>query len=282
MVKKAVLPLLIFVLAPAFLWAESREAAYVTARDGLIRHCEKAIVPVDERLALAGLEKELQTIVGSVKIKGFPAPGSINLITLLRDNAGFDQLDGLRYDSGEEILVVTTESLLMSYVSDHPTLPRTLRKLSELGDFYRRAFHADAGVICYAEVPVEKRKGQSFVRAFLGVSAQDIAPIVPDELFVFVSAGPYVLLVNAPAAAEIPDIGKCRKEWDRWKKKSVDAYEIYRSSKFTNTRAFEDSRRYEGEGFEAYCRCFEREAKDRTFFPSLVAQAQSIVDRLLR
>jgi hypothetical protein len=39
---------------------------------------------------------------------------------------------------------------------------------------------------------------------------------------------------------------------------------------------------YEQQGFEAYQRCYEREAKNQKFFAPLEKQAQSIVDRLLR
>ncbi len=163
----------------------SLEETYLETRDGLIRQFEKSEQPVDERPALTELEKQMRTIVGPVRIEGFSGQGNINLLTL-KTESGYAQVDGLRFDSKHETLFVTTQGLFKHYLSEHPELPQAIIAISKDEDFYRRVFHADAGIMHYAEVPVECADGQSFAQAFLGVSGQDIGPFIPNEMFVFV------------------------------------------------------------------------------------------------
>jgi len=260
---------------------QSPENRYFETRDSFIRKLENATKPVETSPDLAELEKQLRTIVGPVRIEGFPGQGRIDLPTLQSDFA-HDQVDGLRFDSDRETLFVTTGNLLRHYLSERPELPQSIEAISKNGDFYRRVFHWDAGVAYYADVPVKSRAGQAFVHAFLGVSAQDIAPFIPNEIFVFVSTGKQLRLVNAPATVEISDIPQCRGVWEKINQKSSEALAIYRASQLKNKKAIEDHFRLETEGFEAYQRCFSREAKNQPFFTALIKQAQSIVDRLLK
>lgn len=272
--------LLIIPVTCAVLKAASPEERYFETRDRFIRQSEKATPPGDDRSALAELEKQMRAIVGKVKIKGFSGQGKINLWTLKNDDIGFGQVDGLRFDSGRESLFVTTKGLLKRYLAESTNLPATLREISKTGDFYRRVFHSDAGVIYYAEVPVASGKNQSFAYAFLGVSAQDIAPFIPNEIFVFVSTETRILIVYAPAAIAITDIPQCRSDWEKFNQKSSEAFEIYRASQFKDKEAIACSHLYREQGFAAYTSCFGKEAKGQQFFASLEKQAQAIVDRL--
>jgi len=261
--------------------SQSPEQRYFETRDSFIRKLENATKPVEVSPDLGELEKQLRTIVGPVRIEGFPGQGRIDLPTLQSEFAP-GQVDGLRFDSRSESLFVTTEQLLRHYLSERPELPQSLEAISKSGDFYRRVFHWDAGVVYYADVPVKSRAGQAFVHVFLGVSAQDIAPFIPNEIFVFVSTGKQIRLANAPATVEISDIPQCRREWGTFNRKASDALAMYRSSHLKNRKAIEDHFRYEAQGFEAYQRCFGREAKSQPFFAALEVQAQSIVDRMLK
>jgi hypothetical protein len=272
--------------APMTLVAASPEEKYFETRDNFIRQFEKASIPIDEldkkdEHALAELEKQLKAIVGPVNVEGFPKKGKINLITLQKDY-GFGQVDGLRFSAKQEQLFVTTDSILKKYLAGQPELPKDLAELSKTGEFYVRAITAEAAVTYFAEIPVKSANGKSYVHAFLGLTAQDIGPFIPKDIFVFVTNGNRILAVQSPAATEITEIPQCRKEWERFATKSSDAMEVYRSSGSNNQKASDESVQYEEQGFEAYHRCYEREAKNQKFFASLEKQAQSIVDRLLR
>jgi hypothetical protein len=272
--------------APMTLVAASLEEKYFETRDNFIRQFEKASVPIDvldekDKHALAELEKQLKPIIGPVNVEGFPKEGKINLLTLQQDY-GFGQVDGLRFSAKQEELFVTTDNILKKYLAGQPELPKDLAELSKTGEFYVRAITAEAAVTYFAEIPVKSANGKSYVRAFLGLTAQDIGPFIPKDIFVFVTNGNRILAVQSPAATELTEIPQCRNEWERFAKKSSDAMEVYRSSGLKNQGASDESVQYEEQGFEAYQRCYDREARNQKFFASLKKQAQSIVDRLLR
>jgi hypothetical protein len=172
---------------------------------------------------------------------------------------------------------------LKKYLAEQPELPKDLAELSRTAEFYSYAFTSGEAVTYFAEIPVKSPNGKSDVRAFLGLTAQDIGPFIPKDVFVFVTKGNRILAVQSPAAAEITEIPQCRNEWEKFAKKKADAMEVYRSSGLNNEKAFdEEVQQYEQQGFEAYQRCYDREARNQKFFASLKKQAQSIVDRLLR
>jgi hypothetical protein len=273
--------------APMTLVAASLEEKYFEARDNFIREFEKASGPIDvidekDRHALAELEKQLKSIVGPVNVEGFPKEGKINLETLEKGDLGFGQVDGLRFSSEQEYLFVTTDNILKKYLAGQPNLPKDLADLFKTGEFYTLAFTGEAAVTYFAEIPVKSTNGKSYVCAFLGLIAQDIGPFIPKAIFVLVTNGNRILAVQSPAAAEITEIPQCRNEWEKFAKKKADAHQVYESSGLKNEKALDEGVQYEQQGFEAYQRCYEREAKNQKFFAPLEKQAQSIVDRLLR
>jgi hypothetical protein len=257
------------------------EEAYFKARDRYIREFEKTPNPSKDGPALEKLEIRLREIFTPMTFEGFPGRGKINLLTLHKE-LGFGQVDGLRFDSGQQSILVTTHTLLAKYLDEHASFPKNIRALSKAPDFYRLAFSSDAAVTYFAEIAVESPKDQTFAHAFLGVTAQDIGPFVPSEIFVFVEKGSQIRLAYFPAAQQITDIPQCRSEWEKFEKKSSDALKTYRSSNLQNEKAFADSQRYEEQGFEAYRRCFGNEAKRQSFFAPLTKQTQSIVNLLLK
>jgi hypothetical protein len=273
--------------APMTLVAASPEEKYFEARDNFIREFEKASGPIDvldekDRHALAELEKQLKSIVGPVNVEGFPKEGKVNLETLQKGDLGFGQVDGLRFSSEQEYLFVTTDNILKKYLAEQSELPKDLTELSKTDEFYTLALSGEAAVTYFAEIPVKSTNGKSYVRAFLGLVAQDIGPFIPKAIFVLVTNGNRILAVQSPAAAEITEIPQCRNEWEKFAKKKADAHQVYESSGLKNEKALDEGLQYEQQGFEAYQRCYEREAKNQKFFVPLEKQAQSIVDRLLR
>src|SRR4030095_1165076 len=206
--------------------AASPEEKYFETRDNFIREFEKTPTPLDglaeqdqhaldekDRHALAELEKQLKAIVGPVNVEGFPKKGKMNLLTLQKDY-GFGQVDGLRFSAKQEYLFVTTDNVLKKYLAGQPELPKDLAELSKTGEFYVRAITAESAVTYFAEIPVKSANGKSYVRAFLGLTAQDIGPFIPKDIFVFVTKGNRILAAQSPTATEITEIPQCRHEWE--------------------------------------------------------------------
>ena len=267
---------------PMTLVAASLEEKYFETRDNFIRQVSTPSSPEansDER-ALSKLEKQLQMIIGPVDVVHFPKRGKINLETLEQGDGGFGQVDGLRFDSKDELLFVTTMGLLNSYLQQHKELPTELGKLAKAEEFYSSVFNWDAAVTHFAEVPVRTTNDKSFAYAFLGLWAQDIGPFPPKTLFVFFANGDRVFVVSTEVQSNIDQIAECKDVWDGFKKKSDAASAAYQASELKDQKATDDTVRYEEEGFRAYCQCFEQRAKTEPFFKQLTKQAQTLVDNL--
>jgi hypothetical protein len=281
--KTSLLVLVLFscLSAPMTLLAASLEEKYFETRDNFIRQFSTAssIDDKSDQKALSKLEKQLQVIIGPVDVAHFPKRGKINLETLQQD-AGFGQLDGLRFDSEQELLFVTTTGLLNAYLQHHKKLPAESGKLAKAEEFYSLAFYWDEAVTRFAEVPVRTTNDKSFAYAFLGLWAQDIGPFPPKTLFVFFTNGDRVFVISTEAQSNIDQIAECKDVWDGFKKKSDAASAAYQASEDKDQKATDDTVRYEEEGFRAYCRCFEQRVKTEPCFEQLTKQAQTLVDTL--
>jgi hypothetical protein len=273
--------------APMTLVAASLEEKYFETRDEFIRQFSTPSSPeadsyekVHSKLekALSKLEKQLQLIIGPVDVAHFPKRGKINLETL-RQDAGFGQVDGLRFGSEFELLFVTTTGLLNAYLQQHKELPTELGKLAKAEEFYSLAFDWDAAVTHFAEVPVRTTNDKSFAYAFLGLWGQDIGPFPPKHLFVFFANGDRVFVVSTEAKSKIDQIAECKDLWERLKKESDAASAADQASERKDEKPTDDMQR-EKEDFRAYCRCFEQRAKMEPYFKQLTKQAQTLVDNL--
>jgi hypothetical protein len=261
--------------------AASPQDKYIATRDEFIRQFSTASSPeANSEKALSKLEKQLQLIIGPVDVAHFPKRGKINLETLDRNDPGFFQVDGLRFDSNHDLLFVTTTGLLNSYLQQNKELPTEFGKLAKAEEFYSLVFSWNAAVTHFAEVPVKATNDKSFAYAFLGLWAQDIGPRPPKDLFVFFSNGDRVFVASTEVQSNIDQIAECKDVWDEFKKKSDAASAAYQASELNDQKATDDMRRYEDEGFKAYCRCFEQRAKMEPFFKQLTKQAQTLVDDL--
>ncbi len=274
--------------APLAQAAESNQVAtettYLKTRDDFRHRFETSTYSYDEDdRALAVLNKQMVQIVGPVSIDGFPKEGALNLGTLVVNEIGGDNVDGLVFDNAaHETLFVTTDGLLNSYVASHPELPKQLRDLSRNEGLYTSTIGGDAAVTNFADVPVTADQGQDFAYAFLGLAAQDIGPFPPDSIFVFVSSHKRVFVVSAPVRARVGEIAACKRVWDAHARKSEKALTAYRDSGLKDRKAFDESLRAENKGFAAYTECYKEKTRNQPFFSALLKQAQSMVDRLQR
>ena len=266
--------------APVTLVAASPEEKYLETRDNFIRQFSTASSVDDksDEKDLSQLEKQLQPIIGPVDVAHFPKRGKINLETLQQD-AGFGQVDGLRFGAEWELLFVTTTGLLNAYMQQHKELPTELGKLAKAEEFYSLALDWDAAVTQFAELPVRTTNDKWFAYAFLGLWGQDIGPFPPKHLFVFFANGDRVFVVSTKAKSKIDQIADCKDLWERLKKEWDAASAADQASERKDQKPTDDMQREE-EDFRAYCRCFEQRVKTEPFFKQLTKQAQTLVDNL--
>jgi len=254
---------------------------YLKTRDGFINRFEKK-QPTDSEMkqAYAELERQLKVIIGPVKIDGSPMQGTISLASLYRGDLGFGQVDGLIRCIKEECIFATTLELLHSYLKHDEKLPRDLKLLSRNEEIYSRTLSSDAAVSNFGEIPIKSTAKDTYVYAFLGLTAQDIGPWVPDTLFVFYQKDNHVFFVSSHVKQKINQIPECKGEWDKFASKSSDALAKYDASGLKDKKAFNEHIRYEEEGYKAYRGCFAKRAITQQFFKPLSNHVQSIVDRI--
>jgi hypothetical protein len=87
-------------------------------------------------------------------------------------------------------------------------------------------------------------------------------------------------MANTSPSVNVRDIPKCVREWEVFEKKSSDSFKAYRASNLKDQTAIDNAHQSAERGFEAYYRCFRREAKNQPFYRQLKRQAQSLVNRL--
>jgi hypothetical protein len=257
---------------PASRQGASLEDRYLHARDAFIQRFKSSKTPVDDEdgKALAELQTQLRSIIGSINAPDFPKDGTINLETLQQDG-GLDQVDGLRFYSKNDVLFVTTTGLLKSYAATHKALPQSLTDIWRSDELFSKIFDWDSAFMRFAELPVKSRGDQSTSRAFLVLNAQDTGPYVPNTVIVVAVQGDRVALIKSDARPQPTQIPACVKEWDRYEAKATAA---------RDKKAFDESNRLEDQGFTAYRTCFGDAVATEAFYSSLVSQAQSMMARL--
>jgi hypothetical protein len=272
----------------------SPEEQYFHARDQYIDRFTK--VPdskpqvtefgADMDKALLDLEGQLKAIIGPIQVEGFPNQGRNNIYTLTNE-LGFNMVDGLRYTNQNDILFVTTKALLNNYLQRNPDYPKNLNQLSETGEFgstvnfYREVFDEDTSVTTYLELPIKRANGQTFARAFLGISSQDIGPsYIPTQIFVIAARENKIFVVSTQAKTKIEQISQCQKQSDDLWKQADEVLIAYRKSGLKNSSLFEKNTKLEEQSFTEYQHCFGREAKKAKFFAPLTSEVQTMINRL--
>lgn len=291
------------------------EDTYIAARDRYIEtfkkyedaHQSNDRSYEEEKRALRDLETQLQRIIGPVSIKGFSGLGKINLQTLVQEG-GFGMMDGLVFDNSPnsttrhfQVFVTTPRLvdiwlrnnkehlvegwlgvhsdpqmnaalrnpppepkkavLIEEWLRSHPDVPQSVESALRSELFHVELFESGAAAMKFAEVPVAKPKGADLAAAIALIHAQDVGALAPGELFVSVVMGPRVFVAHAPIAVKVAQIPMCNAIWNN------------------RTGALADMDA-ENKAYSAFLRCYAVKAKDQSFFPALVKQAQTLADLL--
>ncbi|WP_448190702.1 hypothetical protein [Azospirillum sp. sgz301742] len=291
MTVKALLTGLLLLCAAGTANAASPLDRYLAARDRAIEALNREpvgsdSVSVQEKRALSDLEAMLKAMIGPVTMKGLPPEGRINLETLLKE-MGFGRLDGLTYGVPDaESVVVTTDGLLGAWLKGHKDwapearMPQDVKGALRREEFYTQAISTDAAIAQFAEIPVVAPKA-GFVFAMLALPRQDIGPWMPDRIILSVVQGGRVFIISQPTAVTITPISVCSDIWQDYQKKAKAALDAYRPTESKKDKAlFAKYTRLEADGDAEHRRCFAAHLKEQSYFPALVRQTQSLMDRL--
>lgn len=240
-----------------------------------------------EDRARSDLETMLKAMIGPVTVKGLPPAGRINLETLFKE-MGFGRLDGLVFGAPDAAFaVVTTDGLLEAWLKGHKNwwpgqrnVPQDIKGALRSEVFYTQAISTDAAIARFAEIPVEAPKA-SVVFAMLALARQDIGPWMPDHIIVSVVQGGRVFVVSQPSVVTIAPIPVCSDVWQRYDTERQRALDAYRPTESKKDKAlFAQAAKLEADGDAEHRRCFASHVKEQSYFPAVLRQAQSLVDRL--
>jgi hypothetical protein len=271
--------------------AATPEDVYLAARDAYVAEFKRHEPTGDEGAAahdraLADLEGKLRQIIGPVVIKGLPGDGKSFVNTLLDGDEDFARLDGLFVTNADESLtvVVTTPRLYDVWLRTHEDfwkespLPRDLRAALKRDDFYTQALSNGSAVVTYADIPVTAPAGADLAVAVLNVHTQDAIPAVPDEMIITVRRADRMFFITTKAKAG--RIAACDKSHAQLTKQAEAAAAAYEKSGRKNEALEKKSTEAERAVEDAYPNCFATQARNASFFPALVKQAQQLIDAL--
>jgi hypothetical protein len=288
--KHALIALLALLAIPAS--AASLEDAYLAARDGYIKRFEKS--PQDDATyeahtrALADLQAKLRQVVGPTHLDGFSPDGKISLDALDSGDEDFGLLDGLVYvraDQKAQVLV-TTASLFDKWLKAHERfwpetpLPTDMAEALKRDDFYTQAVTNGAAVVTYAEIPVAKPPWATLAFAVLDARTQDTSPPAPDEMIITVRRADRVFVVTTKTAVAAGPIAACDAIQARLTAEAQAAGDADQATGGKDAALHEKAEQLAHQADRAYPDCFASEARKAAFFPTLVRQAQALVDML--
>jgi hypothetical protein len=261
--------------------------AYIATRDAYARTFADSDVAGDERArtaheaALDDLEARMRRAIGPLHIDGFADDGRINLTSLSPGGAGYGMLDGLVYASpdGKRRVLATTSELLFRWLWAHKDLLQPLNSVLKSDDFYTNALYPDAYFLTYAELPVKPPEA-TFAAAMLFAHAREVGPTTPDEIAVTVVHEMRVFIATAPAAAKIDVMPDCEPLWRDAHKEAERIFGAYVEADGKDKTLLGRYASLQADGDRATRGCFARRAEKDDRFPTLVAQAQALIDAL--
>jgi hypothetical protein len=182
---------------------------------------------------------------------------------------------------------VTTGALLDAWLAVHgepvpsPTgVPAAPEDAIRSANFYTMAVGGDAAFDAYAEIPVRKPGNAALAFAMLDLRTQDIAPGVPDEIAVSVLQDGRFFLFTAPARVEITPVPACDAIWSDFQNKTEGGDSGGDDEEIDDGEGIDDYGLLREEAVARVRDCFAAHAAGEDFFPELVAEVQSLVDRL--
>ena len=147
-------------------------------------------------------------------------------------------------------------------------------------DFYGSAISTDAAVISYGEIPLAKPDGAKYLTAMLTSRTQDQSPPAPDHLFVTLSRGGRVFIVDEKLDKPMAPIAECDAVSKAAQQKADDAEKAYQASDPKDEKLFEASTKIRNDGDEAFRHCYGEKVKSLPMFKGASDQARAILDAL--
>lgn len=258
------------------------EAEYFKMRDTFRQQsANEAHDSEKEDRAVAILKEQIKAVIGPMSVKGFGKEGRPT-IRIISNDPCCDQIDALVFsNSSEEVLFITTKGLVDNYVLRHPDQFKGMEGAIGTEQYYFSTITSPSKITNYADIPVKSSNGKYFMKAFLGVFANEgVMSYSPDKIFIYISDGSHLIMLSAPTKIEEIHIPECHERYNDYDVKACAARQSYFDSDKQYPQFMDVADLLQNTGFKALYTCYQRKSKNMPFFVPLVKQAQSMVDRI--
>lgn len=251
MLKQLLITLLVFAFSLGAMAAP--EDTYIKTRDQLKKEIasKKVFDEKADRAGIAKIEKLLRETLGKSKIKGFDGDGKIAIETFSNE-PGADQIDGLQFTKGDDMLFMSSPTLIKNYQDRNSDIAKTTTGLAKDETFYTKAFDWGSAFSFFREFKTSKP--ETVVQ--LALNAQDIGPFSPNMILVFAVKADriYALRSEIKEQNKIPE---CSKIWERALAKGEEEID-------------------EGQVMDNYVDCWNKNLAKQKFYPALEKRAKEL------
>jgi len=202
--------------------------------------------------------------------------GVINLQTML-DEVGVDMLDGLTLARDSSTLFITTRNLFDTYFKGEKQGEFSAEFLEKV---VNSTFVPDAQVSIMGLTTFDVEGSTAYGMA--AGAAQDVGPITPQSLYVFVAKGDRIFIAQKGLAEPLPEVPDCTLLWEKSAVELDKAFADYQASGLKDTTALNRRWQIEDETMKAYCRCYQERLESSPQFESIKENLGTMARRLLR
>ena len=258
------------------------EQKYLKARDSYIKYFSSKdwndFFFEQEKDSLDDLEKKLRDVMKDSPIHNTTA--KINLETLF-EGIGFGMLDGLTFHNDSLRIFYTTKNLFMQYFHDRRLNKIDLLTPEELENIFQSTFYSDAALTNFTFLKISQAID---VQAYgmVGTVAQDIGPLLPQYILVFISKGNFIYMIEKDIKNQISEIPACKSVWESNYLKSENNFKEYQQSNLKDTLAIKRDFNAEELAWDQYCECYRKKLSTTAQFIIIKKQMDTMVHYIFK
>ena len=239
------------------------------------------------------LEKRLRGIIGKAEIKGFLAPGELNLASLMTDDRDFAKLDGVRLASndGKGFLVISTSGLARHWATENSrqwislleSSPTSIDLMLNSNAFYTWAvtYPYDGAIARFSALPIAKPANASVLYAFFAAELIGDDLDAPNRIVVAEIVGNRLLFTVSAMGAVITPIESCNRLRSEAKTALDAVNEAYATSHSPgNAALWAKAHTMKSSAEAAFASCFAESVKTQPAYTLVMKQAQTLANAM--
>lgn len=228
-----------------------------------------------EEDSLNDLKNKLKDILKGSYIIDITKQGEINLETLF-EGLGFGMLDGLTIKKDSLKIFCTTEELLNNYFIESQSFKLDNLTAENTEYILNSIFYSGARI---SNFNFYRFPTNSNFQAYgmLGTVAQDIGPILPNNLYIILISDNFVYSIEKELNKPIDEIAECKNFWDSINLEANRHLKIYLSSEPQDEKELDKFMHLQDSAWNRYCQCYQIEINETEQFQSIQKETERII-----